>query len=555
MMEPLLRRLHLLLTGICASSLAFGWFEGLYLFFAIPGPAPWNQRDDQIVGSWIDMVGLPFVFLLGMPVVLFAPCCGCCGGAERTPEEANGLASAESGRCARCCQRCCSASFGWLPRAINRRSHAALAAALPLLLLASAVPWPAKTFKGIAVHLAFAVMAVSLRRSGAAGGETFTAAASIASQSVLLLCCIRAAAWSPNILFWSIQHAALVAAPALALQAALHKLTASGESTRIEVTLAPHADERAALAAAAAAVDANNTKTPAPLVEPTHTTAAQPSSGAVASAAIFLSTLGHWVVYIGASPFLLIRGSGDDAVPELATLLPPLLLAVASECVAVWLSAEGDGTTRMCTPGLAASLLSGGNTNSICGRRGAAALFCCLNALGCALFFLTRLGTASLAGGSLLLALLPWWFRLAAVKLRWWASSGSGGGTDTGAGTDDKWARLCLSLAWFTLANIVLLGLLWQSFILVRGLTGLVVLSLLFVADVLEHQQLQQLPLQPSPTIDAAAAAASTAPGVPPSSENGEKSLYLNNLLVFALSAAAALGLLCVTAPLAPVVP
>ena len=56
-------------------------------------------------------------------------------------------------------------------------------------------------------------------------------------------------------------------------------------------------------------------------------------------AAVFLTTLGHYVVWIGASPSLLLRGSSDDAVPELPTLLPPLLLAFASECAAMCLGA------------------------------------------------------------------------------------------------------------------------------------------------------------------------------------------------------------------------
>ena len=49
---------------------------------------------------------------------------------------------------------CCSASLGRLPRAIGRRSDAWLAAALPLLLLAAALPWPAKAPKALLVHLA-----------------------------------------------------------------------------------------------------------------------------------------------------------------------------------------------------------------------------------------------------------------------------------------------------------------------------------------------------------------------------------------------------------------
>ena len=44
--RALLRALHARLLGVCCASLAYGWFEGLYFFFSMPGPSPGKMRSD-----------------------------------------------------------------------------------------------------------------------------------------------------------------------------------------------------------------------------------------------------------------------------------------------------------------------------------------------------------------------------------------------------------------------------------------------------------------------------------------------------------------------------
>ena len=83
---------------------------------------------------------------------------------------------------------------------------------LPYILILAAIPWPLKAIKFALAHVAFVAMAVGARRNGAAID------AGLASQSVILLACIRVAAWSPNILFWDVRYAAAVAGPAILLQ-------------------------------------------------------------------------------------------------------------------------------------------------------------------------------------------------------------------------------------------------------------------------------------------------------------------------------------------------
>jgi hypothetical protein len=132
----LLRRLHVLLLGICAASLAFGWVESLYFVFGLPGPIFHGEQ-------FIDVVLLPLLFLVGIPWVTISPCCRCCYGRERAPN---------SGCCCRGCGRCCACTFGWLPRLIDRQSDGALSLALPLLLVAAAAPWPIKASHARAVE-------------------------------------------------------------------------------------------------------------------------------------------------------------------------------------------------------------------------------------------------------------------------------------------------------------------------------------------------------------------------------------------------------------------
>ena len=98
----LARRLHALLLGVCCASLAFGWLEGLYFFFAMPGPSPMNMRADLIPAGLVDYALMPLVFLLGMPLALFAPCCGCCAGAAGAEPGLRGGAAAARGCCSRC---------------------------------------------------------------------------------------------------------------------------------------------------------------------------------------------------------------------------------------------------------------------------------------------------------------------------------------------------------------------------------------------------------------------------------------------------------------------
>ena len=327
----LARRLHALLLGVCCASLAFGWLEGLYFFFAMPGPSPMNMRDDLIPGGLVDYALMPLIFLLGMPLALFAPCCGCCAGAAVAETGLTGDAAAARG-CSRCCSRCCAASFGRVPRSVSRRSDAALAAALPTVLLLAAIPWPAKAPKAVLVHLAFVIMAVWLRRAGVAGGAAFGTAAPLASQSVLLLACIRTAAWTPNILFWSLPHAALVALPALLLQAALRRreVRASGSPDAAEprpIEVLPPSPETAALQPQVPREPVEPETTPAIAVQAESKEAdgaaaadpaVAPSSAHVVAAALGLTTLAHYVIYIAPSPSLLVRGA--DLRPETSDL-------------------------------------------------------------------------------------------------------------------------------------------------------------------------------------------------------------------------------------------
>lgn len=83
--------------------------------------------------------------------------------------------------------------------------------------------------------------------------------------------------------------------------------------------------------------------------------------------------------------------------------------------------------------------------------------------------------------GALLVALLPAWLRVAGSKLRWWAAAG-----------EAAWARLCLSMAWFALANILVMGLLWQSFVLVRGITLIVLIAVMLGCDAAEQWLLRK---------------------------------------------------------------
>ena len=75
LLHSLVRSAHALLLGVCCTSLAFGWFEGLYFFFSMPGPRPGNMRADLRPGGFTDYLTMPPLFLIGMPVALFAPCC------------------------------------------------------------------------------------------------------------------------------------------------------------------------------------------------------------------------------------------------------------------------------------------------------------------------------------------------------------------------------------------------------------------------------------------------------------------------------------------------
>ena len=83
--------------------------------------------------------------------------------------------------------------------------------------------------------------------------------------------------------------------------------------------------------------------------------------------------------------------------------------------------------------------------------------------------------------GALLVALLPAWLRVAGSKLRWWAAAG-----------EAAWARLCLTMAWFALANILVCGLLWQSFVLVRGITLIVLIVVMLGCDAAEQWLLRK---------------------------------------------------------------
>ena len=209
-------------------------------------------------------------------------------------------------------------------------------------------------------------MAVWLRRLGEGGGAGITVAAPVASQSVLLLACIRAAAWSPNILFWSFPHAALCAGPALLLQAGLAVTSSergcegdSGEGGDIKVleasaeTTSTEGDCEGngggggdggvkVLAASPETTTMQPGQAPKCDADDVEAAGAPPSRGAVAAASIFLTTLAHFVIYFAPSPSLLVRGSDAHGAPELSTLLPPLILWFASECVAVTV-AGGDG--------------------------------------------------------------------------------------------------------------------------------------------------------------------------------------------------------------------
>ena len=530
MLRSLLRSLHLLLLGVCSVSLAFGWFEGLYFFFSMPGPSPGNMRSDLRPGGWTDFFAMPFLFLVGMPVVLFAPCCLCCFG---DPRVAAAEVADDADDCCRC--RCCSASFGRLPRAFGRRSGAWLAAALPSLLLACAIPWPAKAPKALIVHLAFAAMAVWLRRMGeaAGGGAGFVDAAPVVSQSVLLLSCIRAAAWSPNILFWSLPHAALCAIPALLLQAGLHVWPASenGSSSptsadqphiqvlpvSLETTELQQNAPAAAEGGGGGVADAKDGDGSVVVV----TITGAPSTGAVAAAAIFLTTLAHFVIYFAPSPSLLVRGSEEDAAPELSTLLPPLLLWFASECTAVVVTHGGSGGGSTLT-----SIVTDSNNSRA--TRARVMTFVLLNLVGMS-FFLIRAGTPSLCCGALLLALLPWWIRIAASKMKWWAAAGTA-----------AWARLSLTMAWFALANVLALGLMWQSFILLRGFTGMLLLGVIFAADLAEYRLLLSTP-RPTSTQEGTAVTVDTQ-GAP-------------RLAAFVLLGCITVAALVVNAPVAPPAP
>ena len=326
-----LQRLHLLLVGVCAASLAFGWVESLYFVFGLPGPV-------FIGADYIDMALLPLLFLVGVPWATISPCCRCCyERRKRSP--------AESGCCCRCCGRCCPAAFGWLPRSIGRLSDTAITCGLPLLLVGVALPWPVKSPKLIIAHLAFVALAVVLRRRARFDGA-------LAGQSVLLLAAIRTAGWSPNVLFWSASHAAAVAAPALVLQLGLHVMAGrsgrADEPTSVQVVgQAELAAEKqsleqpppvaAANGAAAAAAAAAAGPTTAGQTE-AGDTAAAPSPWEVVSAAVFLTTFAHYVLYIAPGAALLLRGAGGGLVPELSTTVLPLLPWFLSECAAVWLA-------------------------------------------------------------------------------------------------------------------------------------------------------------------------------------------------------------------------
>jgi len=73
-----------------------------------------------------------------------------------------------------------------------------------------------------------------------------------------------------------------------------------------------------------------------------------------------------------------------------------------------------------------------------------------------------RYGEVSLAAGSLLFALLPWWIRIAAGKLRLWTELA------------DEGSRQNLYTAYATslFFQIAAMFLFWQSCIIVRGIHG-----------------------------------------------------------------------------------
>jgi hypothetical protein len=541
----LARRLHALLLGVCCAALAFGWLESLYFFFSMPGPSPLNMRSDLIPGGMVDYLLMPFIFLLGMPAVIFAPCCGCCGGsgggaaaaavaaAAATPTQALEGSAAKAGGCSRCCSRCCTATFGRLPRWLRRRSDGWLCAALPVLLLLAAMPWPAKAPKAVAAHLGAVVMAVWLRRthtggdsgggsgSGDGGGAALICAAPLVSQGVLLLACIRAAAWTPNVLFWSLPHALALALPALLLQAAMHlwaprtrvaeppaqmqlqsgamqaqaQLEMETTALHPQVPSAPVSPEEALVAPTivvsskpgsdgAAAGAGGDEAVPAPAPAPARV---PPSRAAVAAAALSVATLAHYIAYIGQSPSLLLRGTDPDNTwtPELSKNLVVLVPWAAAECAMMVLSSS-------CSTAQSSSMLPwrGGGA----GSRAAAALFVLVQCGALAGFLLggVERGRDALWGAVpsrccavVLVVALPVWLRIGASRLARWAAAGP-----------VSWARLCLALAWCALANVLLCGLLWQSFVLVRGMTFIVLLGVLVGCDTAERWLLPPPPPQ-----------------------------------------------------------
>ena len=403
------------------------------------------------------MALLPLLFLVGMPVAICAPLCLCCTRPADDDDEhehaqpgAPGEGVHDTGCCCgqHGCMRgcCCVGCCGWLPRQFRRFSSGhAIFTTMPAVLFVAAIPWPFKTAKMVLLQLSFVAMSVGLQR-GAADLD-----AALASQSCILLACIRIAAWSSNVLFWSVTHAAAVALPALLLQGAFHFLgveDAGADNKPVEAVVTPPAEK-----ATAAAV-------PSPL-------------GAAIAAAFFLSTLAHYIIYVGSGTALLVRGAGNGLEPELATLVLPLLPWIFSEFAAMALVPRREDWASFVLAAPRQQVAAGSSTR----RRAVGFCFVAANVCGCVLFFGMRLGAASLAGGSLLLTLLPWWIRLAAGKLRRWSAHAH----ERSRRNFHAW----LAFAFFL--HVASLFLFWQSCIPVRGIQGISLVVLLFLTDTAEQ--------------------------------------------------------------------
>jgi endonuclease/exonuclease/phosphatase family metal-dependent hydrolase len=323
---------------------------------------------------------------------------------------------------------------------------------MPVLLFAAAIPFPFKTFKMICVYIAIVAIAIGLRDHAMELDET------LLSQSLIILAFVRAAAWSRNILFWSVSHAAGLTVPTVCLHLLLDRLALDHKDTSLhrDAPISPKRDT------------AHNTGRNGSQISTTFRTGRVGVTRVVVFArAVYVTSIVHYAAYISPGLALFVRGADKHMQPSLSTTVLPLLPWFASECLA---SCFGE------------QILNLAQTRAWESRDAAVAsvFFFVLNVVGAVLVFIMRLGTASIVGASLLLTCMPWWIRTAVGRAKkWdeWKCTSKSGVVIT------HWKLLHPALAVGFLLHVILMFLFWQSCIPVRGLQGIFLLLVIFLVD------------------------------------------------------------------------